>query len=180
VTLTAYTRKVGWPSLSIASFIIFGVVVLSGSDLFSRMRSIVQTALPDRLALYEAVLHAISLRPALGWGANSFQDLFPLFQPVTMDPHYDKAHNTYLELAFELGMPAATALIVAVIIIALRCLRGARERKQNQYIPVCTLAVTVVVSVHALVDFGLQIAAIAIIFSAILGAGWRQSFSSRL
>ena len=70
--------------------------------------------------------------------------------------------------------------MAAVVLLTLRCVKGAMTRRENEMIPCVATGVAVVVGAHSLVDFSLQIQAIAITFMALLGAGVAQSESSRL
>jgi hypothetical protein len=52
-------------------------------------------------------------------------------------------------------------------------------RKENAIIPAVGASVSVLVGSHALVDFSLQLQAVAITYMALLGVGVAQSESSR-
>lgn len=133
----------------------------------------------ERDALYQMTIGAIALRPMIGWGMNSFEELYSVFQPASMVGNYDKAHNTYLELAFDLGVPAASALVLAVIWIAWRCAIGFRTRGQDRELAGLGMYVTVLVGFHSLFDFGLQIPAVTCTYVPLLGVAWAQSWSKR-
>jgi O-antigen ligase len=115
----------------------------------------------------------------LGWGMNSFRSLYSVFQTTALSSPFDKAHTTYLELAFDLGVPVATALVLAVVWIAVRCLSGLSERRQERELTGLGVGASVTVGIHALFDFSLQIPGVTIVFAALLGAAWAQSWSSR-
>jgi O-antigen ligase len=92
---------------------------------------------------------------------------------------YDKAHNTYLELASEYGIPTAVALVAAVTWVTIRCFQGSRERHRDQELSVVGFCASVVVGVHSLFDFSVEIPAVAATYAALLRVAWSQSFSSR-
>ena len=71
-------------------------------------------------------------------------------------------------------------LLVGVVLLVLRCVKGAGTRQSNETMPCVAASVALLLGVHALVDFSLQMQAIAITFMALLGAGVAQSASSRL
>jgi len=133
----------------------------------------------DPSGLVHISLEAIAVRPWTGWGLGSFESLFSVFQATFIEHTCDKAHNVYLESAVELGVPAAALFVLAIGAIALRCLRGIRERHRDTQYSAAALGVTVYLGVHSLVDFGIQMPAIAITFAAVMGLGWAQSWSSR-
>jgi O-antigen ligase len=86
----------------------------------------------------------------------------------------DKAHNTYLELALEAGIPAAAALVLSVFSFAALCLLALLRRKAVRF-ALAGLGATVLVGAHALVDFSLQMPAVAITYAALLGVCAAQS-----
>ena len=93
---------------------------------------------------------------------------------------YEHAHNTYLEVFQGLGLLFGSMLLASIVLLALRCGMGAMTRKENRTIPCVAAGVAILVGVHSLVDFSLQIQAVAVTFMALLGAGVAQSKTSRL
>ena len=63
---------------------------------------------------------------------------------------------------------------------AMEDVKGAMTRQENEMIPCVAVSVAFLLGVHSLVDFSLQMQAIAVTFMALLGAGVAQSESSRL
>ncbi len=86
-------------------------------------------------------------------------------------------HNSYLENAYELGLPAAVSFYLALLLIILVIARGARVRRNNRIITRVTLSCAVAAALHSGFDFSLQVPAIASLFAFILGIGYAQSFS---
>ena len=89
------------------------------------------------------------------------------------------AHNTYLELAVELGLPASLILIAIPAWITYRCWRGQAERHRDALYPAVAVAASVLVGVHSLFDFSLQIPAVAAVYAMLLGGGFAQSWPTR-
>jgi O-antigen ligase len=133
----------------------------------------------ERDVLYRVTLGAIALRPMIGWGMNSFEEVYSVFQPAGLIGNYDKVHNTYLELAFDLGIPAASALVLAVVWIAWRCAIGFATRGRDRELAALGVFGTVLVGFHSLFDFGLQIPAVTCTYVSMLGVAWAQSWSTR-
>lgn len=160
--------------------VLLAVLVLPGATgLVVRLLALATFGDADREIIYGMTLQAIELRPWTGWGLNSFSGAAQMFQPVTLRPYYDKAHNTYLELAFDLGIPAAACIVLAVALIVLRCLRGFYERRRDPELAGAGFLVGVLTGFHAFFDFSLQIPAMACTFFAILGISWAQSWRGR-
>ena len=133
----------------------------------------------ERVAVYANINKAIGDNPVLGFGYGTFADSFRLYDQNEGPVHYDRAHNTWLENLFELGIPAALMLFAVIGGLALTCIRGVRKRHRDWAYPALGAAASLLAGVHALFDFSLQIPAIAILFACILGIGCAQSSSSR-
>jgi O-antigen ligase len=158
-----------------AIFLTFGDVVLG---------KISQQGLRDesRMAVYVITMRSILAAPLLGYGYGTFTDVFPMFrdQSVSSWGQWAAAHNTYLEVLQGLGLLFGSMLVASVVVLVLRCVKGARTRRMNETLPCVAASVAFLLGAHALIDFSLQLQAIAITFMALLGAGVSQSESSRL
>jgi O-antigen ligase len=154
---------------------------VSGEGLNDRLSRLIWTDadLIVRAKIYGSTLNAIADHPLLGLGYGTFEDGFKIYRSEDTQLYFDKAHNTYLELAMELGIPAATALVLALVMIVALCLRGWSRRQRLFVYPWLAFCATLLVGLHALVDFSLQIPSVAIQFAAILAIGCAQSWSTR-
>jgi O-antigen ligase len=162
--------------------VLVGVVFLAfGGAVADR---IMQQGLYDsgRMALYTITMRSILDAPLLGYGYGTFADVFPVFrdQSVSTFGTWQMAHSTYLEVFQGLGLVFGSMLVASIALLALRCLKGAITRRENEAIPCVAVAVAVLVGVHSSIDFSLQIQAIGVTFMALLGVGVAQSKSSRL
>ena len=131
-----------------------------------------------RLAVYENTIDAIEDNPWLGFGYGTFKQAYRLYHYDEIPGIYHKAHNTYLENIFTLGLPAAGSLFLSILVIAITLLKGIIRRRRDWIYPAIGFAVTLQVAIHSLVDFSLQIPAVAITYAAITGVATAQSFSS--
>jgi len=136
----------------------------------------------DRLAVYGLTWRSIADAPLLGFGDGTFQEIFPMYRDNTVDfwGVWDKAHNSYLELLQGLGVPAALLFLAAIALLAGRCVFAALTRRNSVTAPLAASAATVIVALHAFVDFSMQIEAVALTWVALLGAGVAQSWSSKI
>ncbi len=128
-----------------------------------------------RADAYQLASVAISDNPVLGFGYGTFSDSFRLYRDDRLNKHFHRAHNTYLENAFELGWPAAAALLLCLAGLAALCWRGLRGRGRDWIYPATGLAASVLVGFHALFDFSLQMPAIAMTYACIMGVACAQS-----
>jgi O-antigen ligase len=158
-----------------ATFLAFGDVVLG---------KISQLGLGDqgRMGLYVITMRSILAAPWLGYGYGTFVDVFPMFrdQSVFTTGQWTAAHDTYLEAFQGLGLIFGPMLVATVAALVWRCVKAAATRQINETLPGVAAGVAFLLGAHALVDFTLQLEAIAITFMALLGAGVAQSESSRL
>lgn len=134
----------------------------------------------QRLAVYELIAEPLKQGHFKGLGYGTFSDSFRMYRSDEISGHYDKAHNTYLENIFELGWPAALLLFTSIGWLAIICLKGIKQRGRDWVYPATGLAATVLVGVHSAFDFSLQIPAVAVTYTCIIGIACAQSYSSRL
>jgi uncharacterized membrane protein len=133
----------------------------------------------QRLPLYAATLRLIGDSPWLGYGYGSFPALYRMIDQRDLTMTVDAAHSTLLENTAELGVPAALVLFASILMPVVWCWRGARIRRRDRHIPATASAVAVAGLAHSLVDFPLQIPALALLLAFVLGLGVAQSRSSR-
>ena len=106
---------------------------------------------------------------------GAFADFFPFYHDLALGLEFDgldKAHNTYLELAAELGPPVAAALIFGLGWLVVRTLAASRRLKPGAAL--AAAGASVLVGVHSLADFSLQIPAVTATWLLLLGAGLGQ------
>ena len=158
------------------------VLALTGDKLASRIEAIAFHS-SSRLNVFEATMQLILERPFLGIGGGGFEGMFHSVRPDQMNAEsaiYAHAHNTYLEFGLEHGLPALMIMLVLSALLVLVFLRGAARRKRNDLIPAIGAGATVLVAMHAFVDFSLEIPAVAVTYVAIAGVCFAQSFPHRV
>lgn len=133
-----------------------------------------------RFQVFHLTALLIAERPLLGTGLGSFMDAFAAIRQIGMVPNWNAAHNTYLELMLELGVPVALVLLAVEAWLIWRCLYGAARRQRHWLICALVAAVSLQLALHSLIDFSAQIPAVAVCWSVLLGLGVAQSWSSRL
>jgi O-antigen ligase len=135
---------------------------------------------PARLATYQSTVKLIADHPWFGTGLGSYEWSFPAYRSADASIWgvWNRAHDTPLEIAAELGVPLAI-LVVALWTLALWWLwRGIGMRRRDVAIPTAAFAVAIIAILHSLIDFSLQIPGFAIPAIALMGAGIAQSFTS--
>ncbi|RQD67738.1 MAG: O-antigen ligase domain-containing protein [Desulfonatronovibrio sp. MSAO_Bac4] len=157
-------------------FIIIGVFFLSGQGWMDRM-SATEMEREGRIQIYTQTWNAIKQAPWTGYGMGSFEQTFPMFADERTS-HWRKAHNDWLEMIYDLGIPVAFLWFLLLSILTIRCLTGFFKRRRDKLYPLLGLCAAVLTGLHSLVDFSFQIPAIAATYAAILGVGVAQSWSS--
>jgi O-antigen ligase len=161
--------------LAATTFMVFGDAVVG---------KIARQGIADesRFAVYMITLRSILGAPLIGYGYGTFADVFPMFRDRSVSPwgQWQMAHNTYLEVFQGLGLVFGAMLIAVVVMLVWRCVKGALTRQRNETVPCVAASVAFLLGLHTLLDFSLQMQAIAITFMALLGAGVAQSESSRV
>lgn len=126
-----------------------------------------------RLCVYTSTWRAIETNFWHGAGLGTFQDVLPSYRlpACKLYGYWDAAHNSLLE--GWLGLGAAFLVCAALVYYKLlrTFLHGIRERRRLRFVPLSCLCALVVVTLHSLVDFSLQIPGVAVMVAATLGAG---------
>lgn len=167
-----FVRRFGLACILIA--ILF--FVISGRVVNQRIGTLDITS-DERLKVYQLTMEAISDQPILGTGLGTFEEVFRFYRTSDIHAVYDYAHNTYLETALELGLPAAFLLLLCLSVIVIRIFNGVRIRRRDEIYACLGLAAATLVGLHSLVDFSVQIPAVAVTFYGLLGTAFAQSWS---
>jgi hypothetical protein len=143
---------------------------LAGAGLFGR--SDMQASTDVRLSLYQEALAAIEHRPLSGHGAGTYGDVEPLFHraETPLDRAWDRAHSTYLEAAATLGVPVTVAVLLFLVLILALVFRAFRGGTRSPAM-LAAIPASAAVMTHSVVDFSLQIQAVAVLFVTLFGLG---------
>lgn len=156
--------------------VLFVISMTSATGLTARLLA---TSEEDgRFAVYPIILQTIIDRPLLGHGLGAFQDVFRADVPLELSQKdWARAHNTFFELAFGLGLPATIILLGSIGLIVRRIYLGTQARRMNRSHSCFAFACAAAAGFHSFFDFSLQMPAVASLFAVILGLGWGQSFT---
>lgn len=152
-----------------------------------------------RFEIYTRMLPVIAERPLLGHGAGAFPETFRAHVPLALgNDSWAYAHNSYLENAYEFGLPAAAAMYLALALVTLQIALGLRQPApgaeqesaeadlddgqddalpdRDPIVPAMALAVLATAAAHSVIDYPLQLPGAAALFAVLIGIGWAQSF----
>lgn len=174
-TGSSFNRKAAlFGMLGIALFAgaLFAIAGGSTSDRFAKIGG----ASAERMEIFRLTADAISDRPFLGTGLGTFSDIFAAYRTETLLPQIDFAHNSFLENALEMGVPAAAAFYVGLAILFFLFVVSLRRNRQAHPYPALGISALAVAFLHSLFDYPDQFPAVAITFAAILGVSASRSF----
>ena len=124
-----------------------------------------------------SVLHMIFEFPWLGTGLGTFRWGFPAYRDNGSSGWgiWDKAHNVILEIAAEGGLVLAGLVLLAwAMAVGILAFSVIQNRRPAPLVSIA-LAISVVTSLHSLVDFSMQIPGYAVTVAAVLGGGLAQA-----
>lgn len=125
----------------------------------------------SRLAIWEDARALVRQHPLLGTGLGTFPIAYTAFQTTFLGQFVNHAHNDYLELAIDLGLPAAVILFGGIFWILARDVRAFMNAAGSfeRCVALGCAGSIVAILLHSLTDFNLYIPANAILFSLVLG-----------
>jgi O-antigen ligase len=129
-----------------------------------------------RIALWHETLPLLRAHPWTGIGLGGFPYAFTRLQNMKLTFVFDYAHNDYLQLAIELGVPFAAVLFALIYWLVLRTLRAAvwSRSEFTRAVALGSLAGAAALLLHSAADFNLYIPANALVFASVLGLGYAQ------
>jgi O-antigen ligase len=132
-----------------------------------------------RIATWRATLRMIADHPWFGAGQGTFAWAYPAYRSseVPMWGTWDRAHNTLLEIAADMGIPIAALVVLGWAAIFAVLIHGLRSRRRNLIFPSAAFSIAVLAVLHSLIDFSLQIPGYSIVVLALIGAGLAQSLA---
>ncbi len=172
--------RFAWPRAIgvLAFFALAGTITVAAfGDLFAARITSVGVWDEGRLFAGRVTLNALMASPWVGYGHGSFPAVFPMFRddPSGLWTRWGSAHNTYLEVLLDFGVPVGLTLLGCVATIALACLRGVFVRSRYKAIPAAAFATACLVAIHAAVDYTLWAQSVGLTFAIILGIGFAQA-----
>jgi O-antigen ligase len=125
----------------------------------------------SRLSMWPGTLKMIAQHPLVGTGLGTFPVVYTEVQTTFLTQFVNHAHNDYLEITSDLGIPAALLLFASIFFVLLQAVRTFLHG-EGKYTPAVSLACVgsiVAILLHSLTDFNLHIPANALLFAVILG-----------
>jgi O-antigen ligase len=168
-------------ALKIAGAALMGIGVgaacwLERSILFSRLLDLKNDLVigSGRWLVWQDAVRMLSDYCWTGIGLGGFKWLYPRYQSRELLMGWSHAHNDYLELLVELGLPAFLVLSVAFIGIGVVLLRALSHLETKEYFTLCgILAALFAFLIHGMMDFNWAIPINNLMVILITGLGIR-------
>ncbi len=161
-------RRTALPAMTVVVALIGAGLWIGMDQINERLSRAGRDAFADvRLIVWERTLALVGDAPVLGTGLGTYEDAFPLHRPPGIQSQLviDHAHNDYLELAVELGLPglvvAGWALLGLVAFVLPRW--RARHDPFVRGLTLGGLGAVAAVAAHSVLDFGLHMPANAVL-----------------
>jgi len=154
-----------------------GLLLLLGGTFNARL-SLDGSGDGGRWSIYLSTLQLIRDYPWFGTGLGTYEWAIPTYRSadLTMWGIWNRAHNSLLEMAAELGVPFAALLVLSWLAVLFLLVRGTFMRRRDQHIPLAAFAVALIGLSHSMVEFSFQVPGFAIVAMGITGVGLAQSF----
>ncbi|EHR01310.1 lipid A core-O-antigen ligase-like enyme [Bradyrhizobium sp. WSM471] len=132
-----------------------------------------------RWEAYASTWQIISEHPYSGTGLGTFVSVFPRFRSgdVSIWGIWDRAHNTLLEIAAEVGIPLAALVGFGWMLALVALFRGALRRQKGAIFPLAGFVCGAMAVLHSMVDFSLQVPGLAVTVMTLVGMGLAQRSS---
>ena len=165
-------------SLKISSILAVAVLALTISGTVNRL-TLTGDAASERAEIYRSIYDGIQIAPLTGLGYGTFSQGFELVRSDILPRSFEHGHNLFLENAFELGVPAATLLVCAILWLTVPMVRRLQCRPEDSALPALGLASIALTGIHSMLDATLRTPALALLFAVILGLAVGSSLTSR-
>jgi O-antigen ligase len=172
---SGFQRKAGlWVAAAIMACGIILVLWMGAGPALGRFGTINEeyaSADESRWSLWKDTARLIGGHPLLGSGLGTFPVAFTRVQSTFLGRFVNHAHNDYLELASDLGIPAAALFFGSMGALLVRVARktGSSQASFERAMALGCLGSIAAILLHSLTDFNLYIPANALVFSLILG-----------
>jgi O-antigen ligase len=130
-----------------------------------------------RLSFWKDSMGLIREYPLTGVGLGNFGIAFQRFQTSWVTFFVDHAHNDYVEFAVETGLAGVVLLFLPMLYLLGKMIVFFLKdsRRYRPAILLGCIGSTLAILLHSITDFNLQIPSNALVFSVVLGIGYKAA-----
>ncbi|MBX9707961.1 MAG: O-antigen ligase family protein [Caulobacteraceae bacterium] len=157
------------------------LLLLGGNDLLWSRMGQTGPGLNDRSALFSTHWDAFIASPLFGWGLGSFDTVNLHLMVAETAPQVwtiRAAHNVYLQWLEEAGVVGATPMFLLIGWIIVRSMRRVGSGSSHGLL-MGLICANLVILLHGLTDFALQVPSIAAFWSFLLGLQFTYGSKAR-
>ncbi len=161
-------RRYGVITAVVIGVMIAGAGAWAGTQpVLARLQN--EPAFEGRIDAWKSAVRIARDFPAAGTGLNTFSTAMLFYQPATLTPRWEFAHNVYLQLAAEGGWLLMTPMAVTLVFAAAVMFRELRRTQPAELLWLRLGAVFGLfgIACQAAVDFSLYLPGIALLFAAL-------------
>ena len=144
---------------------------------FESMRDPSFFQLEGRVQIWKGTVRLIRDFPLTGTGLGTFGIAYRKYQTSLFQGFVDHTHNDFLEVASDTGLIGALLLFLPIFYVLGKMIVSflGDARSYRRAVTLGCIGSTVAMLLHSITDFNLQIPANALVFSAILGIGYKTT-----
>lgn len=164
------SARAGWAALGSLAVMFATLFFMAGSDVATRMADRGE-AMNLRQDIWADSLAVVRSFPLTGTGLNTFGTAMISYQTAKPPPHFQEAHNDYLQVLVEGGLLMALPALLAIglAVRAIRSRFGARaDDGETYWIRAGAVIGLIAIALQAGVEFSLQMPGNAALFVVLL------------
>lgn len=158
-----------------AFVLVAGLSFLGSNAMIERLQSLQNPDEPNlagiRLPVWAGCSQLISKHPFLGTGLGTFPWTFTAARPAGLGWRFREAHNDYLQIVTELGLPVLIPIFWGISLV-FRMGFQKLDGKTGQFhsgVALGSLGGITAILVHSMTDFNIQITSNGVLFSTLIG-----------
>jgi O-antigen ligase len=157
-------RAKSFAAIGVIAAVLAVLIVWVGSDPVVHRLTDMKDA--NRVSIFKDTLHMWRSRPLVGYGAGTFDLVYPTFQSFVVDSVINHAHNDYLELLSETGLIGTGLVLWFLVLVYHKTSKQLRpgSRSADSAVLIAVLAGITGLLVHSLVDFNFHVPSNAALF----------------
>lgn len=125
-----------------------------------------------RFCVFPGIWRAFLDNWILGTGFGTFEAVFPMYRDPQCGIYglWDRAHSFFLEGLVGLGIGFIPIILFIYLVLGRVLWKGYQSRRSKRYVSVVGVGVLVLLTLHSLVDFSLQVHGVAVYVAATFAA----------